>query len=231
MPYLTWKNIGGKKRLVMRWNKRINGKSRVVKEIYIGSMDNLAKLIEQPLEDVEAYSLSYGVSAAVTYIDNILDLSNTINRIMNHRGRDLSPGDYVRIFIANRLSDPKSKNGIDRWLKNDILSTIYPDVSSQKYWNIMDRFSERNIDEIWSEIQKKLVELADFSKIIIDASNIYTFMEEDDMAKKGYNKKHRYDLNQISYYRITLQPTMIIYRTNGMHIQGMYLIQRRSLIF
>ncbi|MGC8565753.1 MAG: IS1634 family transposase, partial [Thermoplasmata archaeon] len=70
MPYLTWKNIGGKKRLVMRWNKRINGKSRVVKEIYIGSMDNLEKLIEQPLEDVEAYSLSYGVSAAVTYIDN-----------------------------------------------------------------------------------------------------------------------------------------------------------------
>jgi len=200
MPYLTWKTIGKKKRLVLRWNKRINGKSRVVKEIYIGDMENLAKLIEQPIENVEAYSLSYGVSAAVTYIDNMLDLTNTINRIMNHKGKGISPGDYVKIFIANRLSDPRSKNGIEKWLKNDILSTIYPEVSSQKYWNMMERFTERDIDEIWSEIQKKLKNMADFSKIIIDASNIYTFMEENEIAKKGYNKKHRYDLNQISYY-------------------------------
>jgi len=44
----------------------------MVKEIYIGMMENLAKLIEQPLEDVEPYSLSYSVFAAVTYIDSIL---------------------------------------------------------------------------------------------------------------------------------------------------------------
>ncbi|WP_393971092.1 transposase [Oxyplasma meridianum] len=34
----------------------------------------------------------------------------------------------------------------------------------------------------------------------MDASNMYTFMDENDMAKKGHNKKQRYDLNQISYY-------------------------------
>jgi transposase len=28
----------------------------------------------------------------------------------------------------------------------------------------------------------------------VDASNMYTFMNENDMAKKGHNKKHRYDL-------------------------------------
>ena len=28
----------------------------------------------------------------------------------------------------------------------------------------------------------------DFSNIFFDASNMYTFMEENDMAKKGHNK-------------------------------------------
>ena len=40
----------------------------------------------------------------------------------------------------------------------------------------------------------------DFSRIFVDASNMYTFMNENDMAKRGHNKKHRYDLNQVSYY-------------------------------
>ena len=40
----------------------------------------------------------------------------------------------------------------------------------------------------------------DDSKLFVDGSNFYTYMEENDMAKKGHNKKHRYDLNQVSYY-------------------------------
>jgi hypothetical protein len=56
-------------------------------------------------------------------------------------------------------------------LKNGSKMTYYqqyPEVSSQKYWNMMEIFSEKDIDEIWSEIQKKLKNMADFSKIIID---------------------------------------------------------------
>ncbi len=41
---------------------------------------------------------------------------------------------------------------------------------------------------------------SDFSKIIVNASNVYEFMEENDPAKKDHNKKHMYSLNQISYY-------------------------------
>ena len=40
----------------------------------------------------------------------------------------------------------------------------------------------------------------DFTSMFVDASNLYTFMEENDMAEKGNKKKHLYDLNQILYY-------------------------------
>ena len=48
MPFLVRKTIGGKKRIVLRWNRRTDGKPRLIKEIYIGDMDNPARMIEGP---------------------------------------------------------------------------------------------------------------------------------------------------------------------------------------
>lgn len=52
-----------------------------------------------------------------------------------------------------------------------------------------------------NKVKEKLISIGyDFSRIIVDASNFYVFMKENEMTKKGYSKKHQYDLNQVSYY-------------------------------
>lgn len=201
MPFLVWKTIGGKKRLIMRWNKRINGKPKVIKEVYIGNMENLARMIENPLSSVEAYSLGFGITASVLKVEKEIGLTEIINSSLGHRDNGLSPGDYALIFIMNRLSDPRSKNGIKEWMKNDFASTLYRGVTAQGFWNVMDRFSDEDIKNIKDKIRERLISLGyDHSKLFVDGSNFYTFMEENDMAKKGHNKKHRLYLNQISYY-------------------------------
>ncbi len=201
MPFLVWKTINGKRYLVMRWNGRVGGKVRVLKEVYIGDMERLASMIEDPLRKVDAYSLSYGISSAVMWADKRLGISDIIDSVVGHKGTDLSPGKYALIFIMNRLSDPGSKSYIERWIRDDYASTLFPKPTSQGFWNVMDRFSEESMKEIRRRIKDRLISLGyDFSKIFVDASNLYTFMEENDMAKKGHNKKHRYDLNQVSYY-------------------------------
>ncbi|MHB1648154.1 MAG: IS1634 family transposase [Cuniculiplasma sp.] len=201
MPFLVWKTIGGKKRLVMRWNKRVDGKPKVVKEIYIGDMEKLARIIEHPDRKVDAYSLSYGVTASILLIERDVQLKNIVNGIMGTNGSGMSPGDYFLLFIMNRLSDPESKNGIERWIRGDFASTIYPKRGSQDYWNFMDRITDGHMEMIMNMIKEKVLTMGyDFSRIFVDASNMYTFMGENEMAKKGHNKKHRYDLNQVSYY-------------------------------
>ncbi len=201
MPFLVWKTIGGKRRLVMRWNRRVNGKPRVIKEIYIGSMENLARMIQNPLERVNAYSLSFGVTASILMIEKDIRLKEIVNAAVNHHKNGLSAGDYLLIFIMNRLSDPASKNGIKEWMQGDFSSTFYHKVTSQEYWNIMNRFSDNAMKEIMDRLREKIISLGyDTSRIFVDASNFYTFMEKNDMAKRGHNKKHRYDLNQVSYY-------------------------------
>jgi transposase len=201
MPGLVWKNINGDKRLVLRWKKRINGKLKTTREIYIGDMDRLADMITNPMKDAHVIALDFGTTAFVRMVEQRIGLKDIVDKVMVHKGDGMSPGDYVLLFIMNRLSDPVSKNAIERWMVNDYASTIYRKRGSQDFWNLMDRFTDGDIKTIMDSIRDKVSALGyDFTNMFVDASNMYTFMEENDMARKGHNKKHRYDLNQISYY-------------------------------
>ncbi|MEM3844598.1 MAG: transposase, partial [Candidatus Parvarchaeota archaeon] len=156
----------------MRWNGRIGGKVRILKEVYIGDMERLASMIEDPLRKVDAYSLSYGITSAVLWADKRLGISDTIDSVIGHKGSDLSLGKYALIFIMNRLSDPGSKSYIERWIGEDYASTIFSKPTSQGFWNVMDRFSEESMKEIKKRITNRLISLGyDFSKIFVDASN------------------------------------------------------------
>jgi len=116
MPGLVWKSVNGEKRLVMRWKKRINGKLKITKEMYIGDMDNLADMIEHPLKDSHVISLDFGTTAFVRMIDAKIGMRDIVNSVITHKGNGMSPGDYMLLFIMNRLSDPCSKNGLERWM-------------------------------------------------------------------------------------------------------------------
>ena len=68
-------------------------------------------------------------------------IKGIVDGFVGHRGNGMPPGDYVLLFAMNRLSDPRSKNGIGEWMKSDYASIIYPKVSSQSYWNMMDHIT------------------------------------------------------------------------------------------
>lgn len=74
-------------------------------------------------------------------------------------------------------------------MKSDYASIIYLKESSQGYWNIIDRFSLDHIRKIKEETRDRLISMGyDHSKRFVDGSNFYTYMEENDIARKGPNK-------------------------------------------
>ena len=200
MPYYTFKRSGRNRYLVLRWKKRINGIPTIVREVSVGTAENLASMLDHGMDDLVLKSYSAGSTLSALYIDAKMGFRDTVNAVMG-RGRGMSPGDYMLLFIMNRLSDPCSKNGIEAWMERDYASVIFPKAGSQDFWNVMARFSDEKMKTIMDRIRNRLIALGyDFSRIFVDASNFYTFMEENGMAKKGHNKAHRYDLNQVSYY-------------------------------
>ena len=201
MPYYTFKRSGKNRYLVLRWKKRINGVPTIVKEVSVGTAANLASMLDHGLDNIVLKSYSAGSTLSVMHIDKKIGFRDIVNSIMAHKGNGMSPGDYMLLFIMNRLSEPYSKNSMVKWLERDYASVIFPGVSSQDYWNVMDRFSDENIKHIQDDMRDRIMEMGyDSRNIFFDAYNMYTFMEENDIARKGHNKKHRYDLNQVSYY-------------------------------
>ncbi len=153
----------------------------------MGTAEDLAEILENGLSDIVLKSYSAGSTLSALYIDSKIGLSDTVNRIIGHKGNGMSPGDYMLLFIMNRLSDPCSKNSIEKWMNRDYASIIFPKVGSQDFWNAMDRFSDGDMKRIQDSMRDKIIELGyDFKNIFFDASNMYTFMEENDMAKKRH---------------------------------------------
>ncbi|EQD26381.1 transposase IS4 family protein [mine drainage metagenome] len=201
MPYLVWKHSGKNRYLVMRWKKRLNGIPTIVKEVSIGNVENLANIVEGDLSGINLVSYGFGITASVLAMDMEIGLREVIDATVGHHDNGLSPGDYALIFIMNRLSDPRSKNRIGEWMENDFASTLYHNVTAQGFWNVMDRFSDDDMKRVKDLIREKLITLGyDHSRLFVDGSNFYTYMKENAIAKRGHNKKHRYDLNQVSYY-------------------------------
>ena len=201
MAYFAYKRSGRNRYLVIRWKKRINGVPTIVKEVSVGTADDLAKTIEGDLKEIRMAAYSGGSTLCVLSIDGMIGLKDIVDSIVEHHERGMSPGDYFLLFVMNRLSDPSSKEGIERWMQRDYASTLYGKRGSQDFWNFMDRITDEHMKLIMKSVSEKVRAMGyDFSRIFVDASNMYTFMEENDMARKGHNKKHRYDLNQISYY-------------------------------
>ena len=201
MAYFAYKRSGKNRYLVIRWKKRINGIPTIVKEISVGTADDLAKTIEGNLAEIKIAAYNGGSTLCILRIDHMIGLKTIVNGIVDHHERGMSPGDYFLLFIMNRLSDPASKDGIERWMTRDYASTLYGKRGSQDFWNLMDRITDDHMNLIMKAVSEKVRAMGyDFSRIFVDASNMYTFMKENDMARKGHNKRHRYDLNQISYY-------------------------------
>ncbi|MCL5802519.1 MAG: transposase, partial [Candidatus Thermoplasmatota archaeon] len=167
----------------------------------MGRADDLAKTIEDDLKEIRMAAYSGGSTLCVLSIDRVIGLKDIVDSVVDHHERDMSPGDYFLLFVMNRLSDPASKDGIERWMQRDYAFTLYGKRGSQDFWNLMHRIADPHMHAIIKTVRERIIAMCyDFSRIFVDASNIYSFIEENEMTKRSHNKKHRYDLNQISYY-------------------------------
>jgi len=201
MPYFVTKKVKNKKYLYIAWGKRIGKKTKVIRQVYLGSADRVAKLLEQPLPKFTSYS--YGEIALLLHIAELTDFVEISNK---HLQKVASIGDYLLLPVINRLLKPKSKAGIKEWHDGTCLPLIWNkklSLSSQNYWYYLDQLTDEKIKAIWrkllSNVKEKL-KIED-SAFIFDPTNFFTYIdnhEDNKLPRKGHNKQMRHDKNQLS---------------------------------
>jgi transposase len=182
---------------------RINGKSRIVNQKYLGSAETvLEKISSNRIEPLYSKVLDFGDVTLLLDIALRLGVSDIINQNVHKRDQGLSIGDYIVIAAINRAVSPTSKSGLQVWFERTILTQIMNiDTSlltSQNYWNNLD-ISKSQIDGIEDCLVKKIVDTYDINttQLIYDATNFFTYIDtkqDSEYAKRGHSKEKRNDL-------------------------------------
>jgi transposase len=210
MPSLTPKRIHGHLYYYVRHCQRVNGRPKIVKTSYLGSLENILQAVEEaqkPREPRQAEIASLGDVAALYDLATQLDLVALIDTHIPKRDQGLSVGQYLLLAALNRALSPTSKAQLAAWYRQTILPRLLPatpdQLSSQAFWNHMDHVTEAQIQAIEQELSARLVPRYQLNlrTLVYDGTNFFTYIDTNNPATlpaRGHNKQKRGDLRQVS---------------------------------
>ena len=211
MPSLTPKLIGGHTYYYARYCQRVDGKPKIVRQVYLGKLDDLVAVVEQsrlPPQPLETEVASFGDIAALFDIAQRLDLVQLLDSILPHkRHQGLSLGQYLLLAAINRAVSPTSKLQFADWYRQTTLTRLLPSdpaaLSAQNFWNHMDLVTPEHILDCERKITQHLIQRfqLDLRALVYDGTNFFTYINTRtpaELPQRGHNKQKRGDLRQVS---------------------------------
>ncbi|MFH1891347.1 MAG: IS1634 family transposase [Candidatus Zixiibacteriota bacterium] len=189
----------------------VNNRCRRVWQKYLGKLEDIAKAVEgggpAPLY---AEVFQWGLALALWRECRRAEVIERTDQKCPKREQGMSTGEYIAIAAINRAMCPKSKRSMWEWFSQTVLLRYLSRasksaLSSQRFWDHMDRIGAEAAASIWESILKGVIkrENIDLSSISYDGTNYYTFIDTFNVrckiAKRGKNKQGRCNLRQISY--------------------------------
>jgi transposase len=211
MPSLTPKIIGGHTYYYARYCQRVDGKPKIVRQVYLGKIDDLiaaAERSQQPPQPLETEIAAFGDAAALLDIAQRLDLVPLLDSVLppkRHQG--LSLGQYLLLAAINRAVSPTSKLQFADWYRQTVLTRLLPAdpaaLSSQNFWNHMDLVTAEHVLECEKQITQRLIQRfeLDLRALVYDGTNFFTYINTRtpaELPQRGHNKQKRGDLRQVS---------------------------------
>lgn len=210
MPSLTAKRIDGHTYFYARYCQRVDGKPKIVRQVYLGKIDDLIASTERtrlPPQPLETQVASCGDVAALWDIAQRLDLVPLLDAFFPKRQQGLSCGQYLLLAAMNRALAPASKVHFADWYRRTILTRLLPVdpalLSSQNFWNHMDLISSEQIFDFERQMTQRLIERfqLDLRALVYDGTNFFTYIDTrtpSELPQRGHNKQKRGDLRQVN---------------------------------
>lgn len=209
MAHFHVKKKKGRPYLYIREIARVDGKPKVVSQIYVGSPERVASLASGTERgQVKLKVEEFGALWIARLMDLDIDLAAIIDNIVPRAARETGPsiGEYFLYCVWNRMIGAVSKNRLARWCERTAVQQIRPvdidELTSERYWEKWHRVSEEDLKAITQVFFKRIWELESPKAdcLLFDTTNYYTFLASDtesDLARRGKNKDGRHHLRQI----------------------------------
>jgi len=211
MPGLTPKTIDGHTYYYALYCQRVDGKPKIVRQVYLGKIEDLvvaAEAARQPPQPQETVVAAFGDVAALWQIAERLEVLPLLYSILPaKRDQGLSCAQYLLLAAINRAVAPTSKLQFADWYRQTVLTRLLPAdpawLSSQNFWNHMDRITAGHISASEQQMSRRLLERPqlDLRALVYDGTNFFTYINTRTPAtlrQRGHNKQKRGDLRQVS---------------------------------
>lgn len=209
MATIIKKRKGGKDYYYIVESARVNGKPRIVNQIYLGTLEKIKNTHEQGknLRIEKVKTLDFGALWLANEIEKKLGIVDIIDKTVGARkAQGISLGEYFLYAAMNRMIDATPKNSLPEWYRSTAIQYIRPvsvnSLDFQAYWRVWEKISEDQIKVIAKKLFDKVATLypSDNGCFLFDTTNFYTFMgskTKSDLAKRGKNKESKDWLRQI----------------------------------
>ena len=208
MASLTTKIINGRPYLYLRETARVGGRSKVVKTTYLGKPEELARRLTEGAGEPKAVEVrGFGAPAAALHVCRALGVAEAIDAALPRSSRSPSVGELIELAAINRAVCPRSKRQLSDWFQRSALVRLAPkprrSLSSQRFWDAMNRVSERAIAAAEEAIVARAIERyeLELSALVYDTTNFATFIdsanERNTIARRGHAKGGRRDLRLV----------------------------------
>ena len=212
MASLTAKVIHGKTYYYARECKRVDGKPKIVRTVYLGAADELIAAMTkrqrgQAPQPQSVDIAAFGDVVALYDLAQKIGLVELLDRHFPKRDQGLSVGQYLLLAAINRAVQPTSKHQFADWYRQTTLLRLIPasagQLSSQAFWNQFECVTEKRIEQAEQELSQRLIEQFQLSlrTLTYDGTNFFTFIDTRataELPQRGHNKQKRNDLRQVS---------------------------------
>ena len=209
MAHFHIKTKKGRPYLYVREIARVDGKPKVISQIYIGSPEKVAGLLGVKEADILNLKVEeFGSLWLAHQIDRDIDLCGIVDSVVPRAERETGPsvGEYFLYCVLNRMVQAVSKNKLADWFRKTSIQHIRPveldELTSKRYWEKWDRVSEIDLREIARKFFERIwqVEAPSADCLLFDTTNYYTYIAsqtDSDLAQRGKNKAGKHHLRQI----------------------------------
>ena len=211
MASIVGKRQGNKIYYYLVESARVGGKPRIVSQRYLGPAEEVIARLEgtAPGDPDRSRHLTFGDLAAVWSILERMRVAQIVDEVVGKRRSDAaaSVGTYVALAVANRIIDPRSKQGFsewwhktagDRWVKLAASA-----LDHRRFWDAMDLISSEQLQEIERRIVAHVISefSVEVTGLVLDMTNFATYIDSANdrapIAQRGHAKQKRNDLRLV----------------------------------
>jgi transposase len=221
MAHLHKKMKKGRPYYYLREIARVDGKPKVVNQIYLGSIERIAELVKGTTQRWQKISVEeFGALFIAKLIEEQAGVASIIDSVLPRVEQERGPsiGEYFLYAVFNRMVDSCSKRALPGWFRTTAIQRIRPvdtdELTSKRYWDKWDRVEPKDIEKIATLFFKRVCELerVDSDCFLFDTTNYYTYMAGDtpsELAKRGRNKDGKHWLRQVGVALLVSRDTQI----------------------